>query len=364
MNNFGFGADPFGKTSGQVLSQQSAIAKAQLPADPDKTPAGEVEGGLGGIAGVMKAQKGARDVLGAVRKGQAQVRQGVSAVRGAMQSGGQDGADNLMDHLRANPPDSSFQNANQLGEGARATQAPARPAGGLDETGLDDDAPSTVLPTTGGEQAGSIARPTPTRPSTGPGSQIPDGDGTRGIGLVGDEDNLRLGMSPLADIAARDMFATASDTGAVGSLMPLGLPKMNVANTINRTVGGGAGSTEDPVSSGLSNLHAQVQGMGDKIASVGSKVDAGLDTGIGAAEGVLDAMGPIGDILGAVAGIFGAVKAHKDKVEEEQHNEQEKSDIATATQGGTTNNTLATNVGRMTNTPTGNTIQQSVQSHF
>lgn len=345
MNNFGFGADPFGKTSGQIMAQQSAIAKAQLPPDPDKTPQDEISGSMGALSGVMKAQKGARDVLGAVRKGQAQVRQGVSAVRGAMQSGGKDGADNLMDHLRANPPDQGFQNANQLGEGARAT--------------------------TGAEQPGSIARPTPSRPA---GTDIPDGDGpgitgVRGqqMGDLGQEGDDFLGQTPrtmgrTGGPAGGGLDESGLDTDA--NMVAGNLPKLNVANTLNNTVGGGAGSTEDAVTSGLSNLHAQVQGMGDKLASVGSKVDAGLDAGIGTAEGVLDAMGPVGDVLGAIAGIFGAVKAHKDKVEEEAHNASEKSQIALAQQGSTTNNTLATNTGRMSNTPTGNMGQQAVQSHF
>ena len=292
----------------------------------------------------MKAQKGARDVLGAVRKGQSQVRQGVSAVRGAMQSGGRDGTDNLMDHLRSNPPDSGFENANQLGEGARATGA------------------------TGAEQPGSIGRPTPSRPG---GSDIPDGDGpgitgVRGqqMGDLGQEGDDFLGQTP------RQMGRTGGPAG--GGLDETGLdddaplsslPKLNVANTLNNSVGGG-GSTEDSVQSGLSNLHAQVQGMGDKLASGLGKVDEGLSAGISTAEGVLDAMGPIGDVLGAVAGIFGAVKAHKDKVEEEAHNTAEKAQIATANQGATTNNTLATNVGRMSNTPMGNTSQQAVQSHY
>ena len=329
MNNFGFGADAFSKSSGQIMRQQATIAQAQLPPDPDKTPQGEISGALGSLAGVMKGQKGARDVLGAVRKGQQQVKQGVSAVKGALQSGGQDGADNLMDHLRANPPDAGFNNAKQVG-------------------GQED----------------SIARPTPGRPGTGAGSDIPDPDGagasanitgTRGqnIGKLGEEGDDLLG----------------DNAGGIGStLRSLGttsnLPKLNVANTLNNTVGGGAGSTEDAVSSGLSNLHAQVQGMGDKIASVGSKVDAGLDAGIGTAEGVLDALGPVGDFFGAIAGIFGAVKAHKDKVEEEAHNTQEKTAIAGATAQGNTNNTLSTGVGRMGNTPTGNMAQQAVSSHF
>ncbi len=347
MNNFGFGSDPFSKSSGEIMRQQATIAQAQLPPDPDKTPQGEISGALGSLAGVMKGQKGARDVLGAVRKGQQQVKQGVSAVKGAMQSGGKDGADNLMDHLKANPPDAGFNNAQQVGG-----------------------------------QEGSIARPTPGRPGTGAGSDIPDPDGaTAGRALASGGDDVIAGLGvPITGTRGQNIGRLGEEgddllgdnAGGVGStLRSLGttsnLPKLNVANTLNNTVGGGAAATsgaDDAVTSGLSNLHAQVQGMGDKLASVGSKVDAGLDAGIGTAEGVLDALGPVGDFFGAIAGIFGAVKAHKDKVEEEAHNTQEKTAIAGATAQGNTNNTLATGVGRMGNTPTGNMAQQAISSHF
>jgi len=172
-------------------------------------------------------------------------------------------------------------------------------------------------------------------------SQVHDADGNRHGGFLGAIGNVVKDVTGLGGPSANH-------------------PKMNVANMLNGSVGGGSASSQtDDLKTSFQNLHAHVQSGLDKIGQVASKVDSGLDTGLTMAEGALDALGPVGDVLGMVGGVYGAIKSHIDKKDDQQHYAQQSAQLQQLSKNTSNVNTNVTSVGKNL----AQQAQQTVQQH-
>ena len=381
MSNFGFGANPFGQSVGQLGQMQGQIAKLQEAAAPDKTPGGEVEGALVGPGMLAQTIKGVGELKGKVKKGKktledlrGQAREGVNTIRDATGANENEGLEPLMQHLKENPPEGpEGLRAGPEGVEGRGGALPTdtgptpsvRPLGSDETGGTMDSATRSV---TG--QSDTMGRPTPSRASAGADGWT-DGDGTPHQFAVPQDRMTGFGN----DSRMTPMPSGPGDTIGFPSKS---VPKMNVGNTINGTVGQDASSMSHAdfvagksakTGSGFLNDLTDMSAVGRDVgSSIGKDVaiDAGahlLESTVGEETG-LEALGPIGDVLAAGAGIYGAIKAHVDKVQEVKHDATVSAGIQSATTAFNTHaNTLATSVGRMGNTMS-NAGQQQAQGHF
>jgi len=394
MSNFGFGADPFDTTTAGSLAQQNVrIANIQRELPVDKTDEEEVTGGISAFTGIAQGQKGLRDVLEGVKKGKAAIGNGVQRVINTVQNGpngvaqrGEELAQNARTigggapRNMGNDPGADFSNPS-FGMGQPETAHGA--AGGPRQTA--DSNYDTILPE--GEQEGSgyatihplgnrtITNPSyqamsPNRTITNPTyTDVRPGTPTGGAAQafrptptghnLTDADGNSHSTPPPSDNIDWSR-ATSRPTPAV----PGRNPRMNIGTILNGEAGdnNALGEATQGLTTGMDNLHARVQSGIDRISSLTAKVDAGLDTGISTAEGVLDAMGPVGDVMGLFTGIYGAIKAHRDKVEDQEHFKAQTQGLSNVAASANIPNTNVANVGRQT---AGLTNQlQSVSAHF
>ena len=367
--SFGFGANPYQMSSQQISQQGIDLARAQAPERPDSAGGEEAVAGVDAFTGIAQGQKGLREVIEGVKKGKEAVNNGVQHVINGVQNASntlnQRGvalAQNARNMAGGGPrsagqpgiPQDGFNHGPLLGKpgsehemgdmssgGTKLEDQPTARDAGINHPQIDSKVPSAEGTTVGGQGGGGAkARPTPS------GNSATDADG-----------NPHSTPSPRS---APDMPTTADLAGPSGPV-----PKMNAGTIMNGTAGDAqalAGQTADAVQGGMNNLHAKVQSGLDKIGELTSKVDAGLDTGISTAEGVLDAMGPIGDVAGLFTGIYGAIKAHHDKVEEEEHVKSVQQGISQVAGSANIPNTNVANIGKQT---AGVTSQlQNVSAHF
>jgi hypothetical protein len=96
---------------------------------------------------------------------------------------------------------------------------------------------------------------------------------------------------------------------------PAGLTQQ--ARSLGQTVVRGAQNLHQDVQDGVQRVGRMAQNGAQRIADAGEGLSTGLDAGIGAAEGIVDSLGPIGDIIGLGMAIFGGIKAHEEHKEEE-----------------------------------------------
>jgi|TARA_R110001592_G_scaffold18564_3_gene76884 hypothetical protein len=309
--SFGFGANPYQMSSSQISQQGIDLASAQAPPKADDAGGDEAVGAIDAFTGIAQGQKGLREVLDGVKRGKEMAQQGVQHVINRVQN-----VSSAVPAERGVAQD-GFNHAPLLGRPGSSIEMSDMSSGGT-----------------------SLTRPTPS------GASATDADG-----------NAHLTPTP------RSVPDMADATG--GGLPSGPVPKMNVGTIMNGTAGDAnalAGQTADAVQGGMSNLHAKVQSGLDKIGELSTKVDAGLDTGISTAEGVLDAMGPIGDVAGLFTGIYGAYKAHRDRVEEDEHAQSVRQGISNVQGSANIPNTNVANIGKQT---AGLTSQlQSVSAHF
>ncbi len=85
----------------------------------------------------------------------------------------------------------------------------------------------------------------------------------------------------------------------------------------------------------MPNPHANLSGATDdadnlvsKVGSTASKVSEGVDAGLGVAGDVMDAFGPIGDLIGIGLSIFGGIEGHKAEEEKESAQQQQTSAVS------------------------------------
>ena len=371
--SFGFGANPYQMTSQQISQQGIDLAKVQAPTKPDSAGGEEAVAGIDAFTGIAEGQKGLREVIEGVKKGKEAAQQGVQHVINGVQNASdtlnQRGvalAQNARNMLGGGPrsagqpgiPQNGFNHGPLLGKpgsehemsdmssgGTKLEDQPTARDAGINHPQIETKATSAEGDLTGTSVGGGGGGAQPKGRPTPSGNSMTDADG-----------NPHSTPTPRSapDLPTPDV---AGPSGPV--------PKMNAGTIMNGTAGDAqalAGQTADAVQSGMSNLHAKVQSGLDKIGELTSKVDAGLDTGISTAEGVLDAMGPIGDIAGLFTGIYGAIKAHHDKVEEEEHAKTVQQGISQVAGSANIPNTNVANIGKQT---AGVTSQlQQVSAHF
>ena len=109
----------------------------------------------------------------------------------------------------------------------------------------------------------------------------------------------------------------------------------------------------------VQNAHAAINSAGDdamdaagKVASGASKAAEGVYSAIGVAGDVMDALGPIGDLIGLGLGIFGGVEAHKEQEQKEQATAQAQqvaSEPTLKTSGAAVTSSLDTKGGQSAN---------------
>ena len=149
-----------------------------------------------------------------------------------------------------------------------------------------------------------------------------------------------------------------------------------IGRGLDNSIGGGGGITQDvkslgrTIMSGASNLHADVQSGADMVgrfaqsgskmvSDVGQGLSKGMDAGIGVGEGLVDSLGPIGDIIGLGMAIFGGIKSHQEHKEEQASVVQNQATISSlpSTQSS---NTASVGVGGSSMNP----LQSQNMGHY
>lgn len=76
-----------------------------------------------------------------------------------------------------------------------------------------------------------------------------------------------------------------------------------------------------------SNLAGDVDSAVSKVSQTASKVGEAVDTGLGIAGDVMDALGPVGDLIGLGLSIFGGIEGHKAEEQKEDAQQQQLSAV-------------------------------------
>jgi len=371
MNSIG--SSPFGFNPQAMAQRQQTIAQAQLDyqkqSDTD-TKAQETEAGGGATGALFKGIKGAKDL-------------------GKKIKGGADSVKQLADNLegRFNQLSSGMTKASQMGQqlqGQLTGKTKPTPSNGedFDIRDANKGLPSGVKPLNPGEQGGlgesegTIAQMKGADFSSARGQiQTTLGDKYEALkgadkldfdqhmasnmrpGGAGTQYNLDLASQKLDQLSANPKNLRAPGTSrsllgrAQGDMDGTTNPGGGLAgSSTNRTI---AGSTEEDLSSnpfsqaktlgqkvlgGATNLHQDVsdgvaqagrmaQNTAQKVGDTVGDLSKGLDAGMGAMEGIVDSLGPIGDIIGLGMAIFGGVKAHEEHKEEEASAQKQQSAI-------------------------------------
>lgn len=195
------------------------------------------------------------------------------------------------------------------------------------------------------------------------------GDDARSASL-GSKMNVRGSLTGSGDNAGNDMLGKLGDSlkqrvGATlrGANAPTAsnahAPSMgdNFLDTKPISIGG-AGGTEDSLGS---KLAGGVRSMvGDDVANTASRVAGVAGKGLEAGASVLDALGPIGDILGIGMAIFGGIEQHREKKEAMESSQSAEASVKNSTAPTTKGLVASTNVSLDTSKQQG----VSVASHY
>ena len=271
------GGDAFGFNFDALSKRQSGIAQAQLDFQKQSTTedrAQEQVGGMGAGAGTLSGIQKTKDLVKKVRQGPDLVKQAIGNIEskvGALGDQLQDAGRNITRAIPSIPQGPALPDLSALtGGGVRPHLPPIHTPG---------------PPPTHGPPA--VARPTPNQ-----------------IGGGIDMDGNLHGALP----------ASITNPQARARL-----------SAVRNVLAGGA--DDDDLFSGARNLHQTVQNgvrqvgrmatdVTDRVGGTLSRVADTAEAGLGVAEGVVDTLGPIGDILGMGMGIIGAIKAKHERAEE------------------------------------------------
>lgn len=195
------------------------------------------------------------------------------------------------------------------------------------------------------------------------------GDDARSASL-GSKMNVRGSLTGSGDNAGNDMLGKLGSTlkqrvGATlkGANAPTAsnahAPNMgdNFLDTKPISIGG-AGGTEDSIGS---KIAGGVRSMvGDDVANTASRVAGVAGKGLEAGASVLDALGPIGDILGIGMAIFGGIEQHREKKEAMESSQSAEAQVKNSSAPTTKGLVASTNVSLDTSKQQG----VSVASHY
>lgn len=100
--------------------------------------------------------------------------------------------------------------------------------------------------------------------------------------------------------------------------------------------------------------------VGDDVANTATKVAGVASKGLEAGASVLDALGPIGDILGIGMAIFGGIEQHREKKEAMESSQSAEAQVKNSSAPTTKGLVASTNVSLDTSKQQG----VSVASHY
>lgn len=101
----------------------------------------------------------------------------------------------------------------------------------------------------------------------------------------------------------------------------------NPVNTALNSIKTNKPSMPNPHAS-LSGATEDADSLVSKVSSTASKVSEGVDAGLGVAGDVMDALGPIGDLIGIGLSIFGGIEGHKAEEQKEEAQQQQASQVS------------------------------------
>lgn len=380
------GNNPYGFDFSAMAQRQSALAQGQLDYQKQSETgvrAQETQGAFGGIQALGKGIKGAKDLKKGIEGGvnkfsqfAGRMEDHLEALRGGVQSGigsAQSAVNDGMD--RAGLAQGMFQ--------SRLADNP--------ESQILRQAPTQMM---GGESSGTIANMNPQDFSSAQGTiQNTLTDRVNSLSPADQADfqaHFQANKSPGASNSQQNLAMTEEKlTSMDGGRLPTvstSNPNSRIGGTLTRAMGDGDGvegfagrnlpnlqgavqsvrgmTDTEPlagITQGATNLHNTVQnGIGrltDGVEDAGRTLTSGLEKGIGMAEGVVDALGPVGDVIGLAASIFGGIKAHQEHKEEESSAEQSQSTINSLPSTQSVN-ASAVGVGG------GNSAMATEQSHY
>lgn len=131
--------------------------------------------------------------------------------------------------------------------------------------------------------------------------------------------------------------------------------------TLGQTISTTASNIHQSVNEGVSLTGRMAQNTATRMGDAVRPLAQGLEKGIGLAEGVADALGPVGDIVGLGMAIFGGVKAREERKEEKQGEVQQQATINALPKTNTTDSS-AVSVSAPAQKPMAQMSQS--QSHY
>ena len=134
------------------------------------------------------------------------------------------------------------------------------------------------------------------------------------VGNLGQDANagLRVGAGNIGGMGGLNVNSMVANAGtpANNALGALHGASQDAQNAVGQARGG--------LANGANNLHSLVGGVASDVESGVADAQKVVSAGIGVGESVLDALGPVGDLLGLGLGIFGGVEEHHEKEVAEQ----------------------------------------------
>ncbi len=213
-------------------------------------------------------------------------------------------------------------------------------------------------------------------------AENPSKDPSSNIGALGSEDNVETPAQLSARLSASSKPSITDPSNPFGGgfsgaqagddakefSQQLGKGAMNVRSMINNagsktnTMLGKISTNLQQKKSMLTNAHANlVDDATDTASKVASGVSKGAEAGytaLGAVGDVMDALGPLGDIVGLGLSIFSGVEGHKEEAEKEKAENEQKQALSAPTAP-----TAETKTQTSLDTSTATAQQMNYQSH-
>jgi len=402
MNSIG--SSPFGFNYQAMADRQQKIAQSQLDyqkASDTATKASETQAGGGALSGLMKGIKGAKDLKNKIQGGANQLSTLADNLESRFSQAGQMGAQ-LKGQLSGStkPPPSQGEDFDLRDANSATQKLGVKPLSATDQGGLGESS-GTISNMTGADF--SQARGQIQTTLQGKYANLNDAQkgefdthmaNNRIPGEpVSSQGNLDIAsqklsqLNPMSGGDSRTLSGSSRATLGRAQGDPDGITQPGTSNLagggdinpfsqpkgISQDIIGGSSGEESGASkilSGATNLHQTVQDGVDqagrmaqntasKLGEVSDTLSSGLTKGIGAMEGVVDSLGPIGDIVGLGMAIFGGIKAHQEHKEEEASAKTQQAQISGLPTTQTVN-TSSVGVGGSSSNP----LQSQQQSHY
>ncbi len=323
----GGGGSQFGFDMSLMQDRQKQIAQAQ--ADFDKPGAVEEKaqegGAIGGSTGALLSgiQK-TKDLVKKVRQGPDLLKTAVSNIE---------------------------EKVGQIQRvGVQATNIPERVAGRIP---VPQARPGPVVKASDLPDLPGLASLPAQRPTPGQVVIQGDADGTRDVGgaIRGQVNRVAQDVQGRAQNILPDISRVGQDLDNTDDFQRV--------NRLGTIIQRGAQNLHQQVQDGANMVGRQARNVAQRVGDATSGLSDGLEGGLGIAEGVVDTLGPIGDLVGLGMGIFGGIEAHKEAEEKEASAKQQQQAVDNLPNANVTH-TGVVNVGNTAQPQMG----QSAMSHY